>query len=794
MTPERSRRRPWLWLLGAFLLVVLTAALAASFALARLSRELPSVASLRELQLAVPLRIYSADGRLIGEFGAERRALLRYDELPPQLIGAFLAAEDDRFFTHPGIDWQGLLRASFKYLSTGEKSQGGSTITMQLARNVFLSSERTFTRKFKEILLAIRIERELSKEQILELYLNKIFLGERAYGVGAAALVYFDKDVGALTLGEMATIAGLPKAPSRDNPVASPERAQARRDYVLRRMRDLGRVSQQDYQAALEEPVVVRPYRAKVDVEADYVAEMARAELVAQYGEDAYARGFVVTTTIDSARQAAANAALRNALLEYDQRHGWRGPESRIEPALLQPGRERELARAFERLPTIGGLEPAIVTDFRADRVSLVTRQGSLTLAKPAFEWARLSVEKNPLQPGEVVRLQVTSAGARLAQVPQVQGALVALDPADGAIQALVGGFDFYAGKFNRATQARRQAGSGFKPFLYSAALENGFTPASVLLDAPVVYDDPGLESSWRPENYGGDIQGPMRLREALVQSRNLVSIRLLQSIGVATARDYVPRFGLPQDRLPQDLTMALGSAVFTPLELARGYATIANGGFVVDPYFIREVRDSSGRTVFAAQPRRACAECAEPQPPASGATDPAATPAPADPSLAPRAIDPRTIWMITDILHDVTVRGTAAKVAQLGRNDLAGKTGTTNDETDAWFNGFQKHLVAVAWVGFDQPTPLGRGEVGGRAALPAWMDFMRVALKDVPQETLPRPAGLAEVRINRNSGRLAAAGDPAAIFETVPQDRIPEPEDAAAQRRDETDGLQDLY
>ncbi|MFA5938347.1 MAG: penicillin-binding protein 1A [Sinimarinibacterium sp.] len=780
-------------------LLVLIGVLSVFVALAQLSRDLPSVASLRDLQLSVPLRILSRDGRLIGEFGAERRALVQYRNLPPQLIQAFLAAEDDRFFQHPGIDWQGLLRAALKYAATGEKNQGGSTITMQLARNVFLSSERTFTRKFKEILLALRMERELSKEEILELYLNKIFLGERAYGVGAAALVYFDKDIGALTLGEMAVIAGLPKAPSRDNPVASAERAQARRDYVLRRMRELGSLTAEEYQAAVAEPVVVRPYRAKVDVEADYIAEMVRAELVAKYGEDAYSRGFSVTTTIDSARQLAANTALRSALLEYDQRHGWRGPESRVEVALLQPGRERELAQVFDRLTTVGGLEPAIVTEFRADRLSVLTQRGPVALAKPAFEWAKLSVEKNPLQPGEIVRLQTTPEGVRFVQVPEVQGALVALDPTDGAVESLVGGFDFFAGKFNRAIQARRQAGSGFKPFLYSAALENGFTPASMVLDAPVVFDDPRLESNWRPENYGGDIQGPMRLREALVQSRNLVSIRLLQSIGIATARDFVPRFGLPQDRLPQDLTMALGSAVFTPLELARGYSTIANGGFLIDPYFIREIRDSSGQIVFETQPRRACPECSQPLPAVAGATldalpAPTPEPPPPDPTQAPRAVDPKTIWLITDVMHDVTVRGTAAKVAQLGRNDLAGKTGTTNDETDAWFNGFQKHLVAIAWVGFDQPTPLGRGEVGGRAALPAWMDFMRVALKDLPEETLPRPPGLVEVRINPNSGRLAASGDPAAIFEIVPQDRIPEADDAGTRRRDETEGLQDLY
>lgn len=803
MTHNPTARRLLAWLLALMLLVVAAGAAAVFLVVANLSRDLPSVDSLRELQLSVPLRIYSRDGKLIGEFGAERRALLRYDEVPPRLVQAFLSAEDDRFFEHPGVDWQGLMRAAFKFAATGEKAQGGSTITMQLARNVFLTSERTFTRKFKEILLALRMERELSKEEILEIYLNKIFLGERAYGVAAAALVYFDKPVQALTLGEMAVIAGLPKAPSRDNPVSNPERARERRDYVLRRMRQLGRISELEYQAAVAEPVTVHPYRAKVDVEADYVAEMARAELVAEYGEDAYSRGFNVVTTIDSSRQAAANAALRTALLDYDQRHGWRGAEDRIPAELLQEGGAGGLREVFDRLPPVGGLIAAVVVDFKPEALSVLTAGGAVTLNKAAFEWAQLS-DKKALHPGDIVRLLPEKGSFRLAQIPQAQGALVAIDPDDGAVQALVGGFDFFAGKFNRAIQARRQAGSGFKPFLYSAALDYGFTPASVVLDAPVVFDDPKLESTWRPENYGSDIMGPMRLREALVQSRNLVSIRLLQAIGIGTAREFIPRFGLPSDRLPQDLTMALGSAVFTPLELARGYATIANGGFVVAPYFIEEIRDAHNQPMFRARPKRACAECLE-----QSVLDAAAAPEPetaaaaadepvdeASPEWVPaaRAIDPKTVWMITDMMHDVTVRGTAAKVAQLGRNDLAGKTGTTNDETDAWFNGFQRHLVAVAWVGFDQPTPLGRGEVGGRAALPAWMDFMRVALKGVPEETLPRPPGLVNVRIDPRTGRLAAVGDPDAIFETVPQERIPEPQDGLQQRREEDSDLQDLF
>ena len=797
MTLDKPALRVLLWLLAAALLLAALAVAALFGAAHYYGRDLPSVASLRELQLSVPLRIYSRDGKLMGEFGSERRALLRFEDLPPRVVQAFLAAEDDRFFEHPGVDWQGLLRAALKYAATGEKSQGGSTITMQLARNVFLSSERTFTRKFKEILLALRIERELDKPQIMALYLNKIFLGERAYGVGAAALVYFGRDVGSLSLGETAVIAGLPKAPSRDNPVANPVRATERRDYVLRRMRELGYISRAEYEEAVAEPLVVQPYRPQVEVEADYVAEMVRAEMVARFGEEAYSRGLNVTTTVDASRQTAANAALRQALLEYDRRHGWRGAEARIPAELLAQPQSPEFATALGRYAPVGGLQAAVVQAFDGNELALMTASGPLTLGDESFAWAKLDAAG--LAPGDVVRIDSSGDAPRLAQIPEAQGALVALNPDDGAIEALVGGFDFFAGKFNRVTQARRQAGSGFKPFLYATAMAHGYTPASVLLDAPVVFDDPRLESTWRPENYGGDIKGPMRLREALVQSRNLVSIRLLMGIGIDTALDFIPRFGLPADRLPRDLTMALGSAVFTPLEMARGYATIANGGFVVDPYVIVEVRDSAGEIVERAQPRRACPECLLP-PPVADETQPTPLPtavadeAEAEWLPAEQAVDPAVAWLVGDMLHDVTVRGTAAKVAQLQRNDLAGKTGTTNDETDAWFNGFQRHHVAVVWVGFDQPTPLGRGEVGGRAALPAWMDYMRVALDGVPQERAPRPPGLVNVRIDRETGLLAAAGDPDAIFETVPQNAIPPAMENPQQHRDERNGLQELF
>lgn len=763
-----------------------------------LSRDLPPVDSIRQLQLSVPLRIVSADGKLIGQFGAERRSLLRYDDIPPNVIHAFLAAEDDRFFEHPGVDWQGLVRASFVLALSGQKSQGGSTITMQLARNVFLSNERTFTRKFKEILLALRIEHELSKKEILELYLNKIFLGERAYGVGAASLVYFGKDIHELTLGEAATIAGLPKAPSRDNPIANPQRAHARRDYVLARMHGLGYISDAEYQAARAEPDTVHPYQARVDVDAPYAAEMARAWAVERYGDDAYTRGLTVITTVDARKQQAATAALRKALLDYDERHGWRGPEAKLPVSTLSSDGHAELAAALDGRPVVANLRVAVVASYRPDQLQLITLDGPLTLDKDAFAWANLS--KKPLSPGDVVRIRPIGAKWRLAEIPTVQGAFVGLRPVDGAIQALVGGFDFYANKFNRALQAKRQAGSGFKPFLYAAGLAQGLTPASVFLDAPVVVNDPSADTAWRPQNFEGDLKGPMSLREALVHSRNLVSIRLLQAIGIDYTRDYVPRFGLPADRLPNNLTMALGTAVFTPMEMARGYATIANGGFMIDPYLITEVRDVDGKSLYTAAPKHACVDCSIT---ASGAADAAAGSAPAsrapdastgDANLAPRTIDPQVDWLIADMMHDVAVRGTGAKTNELRRNDLAGKTGTTNDETDAWFNGFQSTQVAIAWVGFDQPAPLGAGEVGARAALPIWIDYMRVALDGVPQSRLPRPSGLVDVRIDPRTGKLASADTPGAVFEVVQQEHVPQADADPAQKDPNKADLEDLY
>lgn len=749
---------------GLFALVVLGLMLigliAALITVRQVRAGLPSVESLRELQLSEPLRVYTRDGQLIGEFGTERRALMRYEELPPHLVEAFVAAEDERFFSHGGIDLFGLARAALNLALTGQKAQGGSTITMQLARNVFLSSEKTYTRKFREILLAQAIEAELSKEEILELYLNKIFLGERAYGVGAASRVYFNVPPEALSLAQAATLAGLPKAPSRDNPIANPQRALERRNYVLGRMADAGFIDSAAREDARAEAMVVSPYRPTLDLDAHYAVEMARAIVFERFGEAAYTDGLRVITTLDAAEQAAAVKAVRDGLMAYEERHGWHGSGQSVD--LQTPSQWQ--AALMAQAPW-AELVPAVVTDLSSERALLTTLDGEVTLPAAGWRWIGKDAPA-PFKVGEIVRLRRVGDQWRLAQVPEAQAAFVALDPRNGDVRALVGGYDFFAAKFNRVVQAQRQAGSGFKPFLYAAALEAGYTPASVVLDAPVVFDDPALESAWRPQNYSGKFYGPTRLREALVHSRNLVSIRLLDAIGFDQTRKTVDAFGLPAARLPRDLTVALGSAVFTPMELAQAYGTLANGGYEVVPRLIERVETLNGGVIWSPPRVEVCAECDDPEVRAN---------LPPDVRAAAQRVSPTTTWLVADMMRDVTRRGTAAKVRQLERNDISGKTGTTNDETDAWFSGFNHARVGVAWVGFDQPRPLGRGEVGGRAALPIWMDYARVALKDVPEAVPPPPPGVVSVRIDPETGLLARPGDPDARFEYVQSDHIPD-------------------
>jgi len=739
--------------------------------------ELPDIDNLKDVQLQVPLKVFSKDGGLIAEFGEKRRTPLDYEEIPEPMIQAFLSAEDANFFRHPGVDYRGLLRAGVQLALTGEKKQGGSTITMQVARNFYLSRKKTYTRKLSEIFLALRIEEELSKPEILELYLNKIYLGHRSYGVGAAAKVYYGKNVDELTLAQTAMIAGLPKAPSRYNPLANPPRAVERRNYVLDRMLQEGYIDQAQHDAASAEPITASRYAPDIQVEAPYIAEMVRAEMVERFDQEAYTGGYLVYTTVTAEEQSAANDAVRSALDAYSERHGYHGPEARLEPL---PAEQEALDAALDDRALVGRLRPAIVTAVEEKSAQVYLGDGeTATIAWEEMKWARPYLNpdrRGPapkqateiLQPGDVVRLRSRATKDkgtvwRLAQVPRAAGALIALAPQDGAVRALVGGYDFYYSKFNRVTQAERQPGSGFKAFIYSAALENGFTPASLINDAPVVFEDPSLEGAWRPENYSGKFFGPTRLRYALTKSRNLVSIRLLRSMGVEAALEHIARFGFDPDKLPHNLSLALGSANVTPLQMASAYAVLANGGFRVEPYFIERIEHGADEVVFEAEPLTVCADCPEP---AEGEAP--------DPQRAPRVLDARNRFLMYSMMQDVIREGTATRARELGRKDLAGKTGTTNDQRDAWFNGFNQHLVANAWIGFDDNSKLGRGEVGGRAALPAWMDFMRVALKGVPDIQPTMPPEIDMVRIDPRTGALAAAGAEDAIFELFRSEDVP--------------------
>ena len=741
---------------------------------------LPDIEELRKVQLQVPLKVYSADGKLIAEFGEKRRTPVTYAQLPERMVQAVISAEDAAFFSHPGVDIRGLLRAGVKLALTGKRKQGGSTITMQVARNFYLTRKKTYLRKVYEIFLAINIEQKLSKQEILELYLNKIYLGHRAYGVGAAARVYYGKTLDQLTLPEIAMIAGLPKAPSAYNPLSNPPRALARRNYVLGRMLDLGYITREEYDAAVKAPVTAKRHAPDIQVEAPYVAEMVRSEMTGRYGNAAYTGGFEVHTTIDSRAQRAANAALRKILRAYTERHGYRGPLAHAEP--LPTGEERDAL--LSEHPTSGELHPALVTAVEGRKAS-IHLGGDLSeteLPWAGLKWARPYIDTYHLgkapkkaadipHPGDVVYVRQAQDKKgkpywHLSQMPRVAGAFISLRPKDGAMLALVGGYDYYRSKFNRVTQALRQPGSGFKPFIYSAALEKGFTTASLINDAPVVFDDPSLEGAWRPENYSGKFFGPTRLRWALTKSRNLVSIRLLRTIGIDYALKYVSRFGFDPDKLPHNLSLALGSANVNPLQMARGYSALANGGFLVDPYLISRI-DRNGETVFQATPQQACPDC--PYDP-----DKDELPLPGDGQTAPRIITPQNRYLMYSMMQDVIQRGTGVRARVLGRQDIAGKTGTTNDQRDAWFNGYNQSIVANVWVGFDNNDKLGRAEVGGRAALPAWIDYMRVMLEGTPDLPPEMPEGMVAVKIDPKTGQLAAPDDPNAILEVFREGNEP--------------------
>jgi penicillin-binding protein 1A len=753
--------------------------------------KLPDIETLRDVRMQVPLRIYTRDQSLIAEFGEKRRTPVEIENVPALIIKAFLAAEDDRFYQHPGVDWQGILRAAISLMKTGTKKQGGSTITMQVARNFFLSSEKTYLRKLNEIFLALKIERELSKDEILELYMNKIYLGQRAYGIAAAAQIYYGSKIDELSLPQVAMIAGLPKAPSNTNPISNPERALERRNYVLRRMLQQGFITEDEFKQASSAAKTATLHSPSIQIDAPYIAEMVRKYLLDEYGENAYTNGLIVTTTLLDRNQTAADHAHRQALLEYDQRHGYRGPEYHYELDAIDIDDGKTYERLLETYPVLGNLYPALIIDLQEKSVTAyLTGIGQINIEWSGLSWARKYITENRrgaapknaaeiLQRGDIIRLVETADGEwRLSQIPAIEGGLVSLRPSDGAIYALVGGFDFQRSKFNRVTQARRQPGSGFKPFIYSAALEAGKTAASLINDAPVVFTDPGIEDVWRPENYSQKSYGPTRLREALTHSRNLVSIRLLHSIGVPFALEHISKFGFNIDQLPHNLSLALGSGEITLLEQARGFSVFANGGYLIDPYFIDSIKTYDNEIIYQANPNVVCSDCEnmnENFDLQSVISDSVANGEPATTNHAPQVINPQNIWIMNSMTRDVIQRGTGRRALVLGRKDLSGKTGTTNDQHDAWFSGFNTDIVTVTWVGFDKFLPLGSRETGARAALPMWVDYMRTALEGMPESVMERPPGLVNVRIDPATGKLASSSNQDAVFEVFRPGHVPQ-------------------
>ncbi len=784
--------------------------------------KLPDVDSLRDVQLQTPLRVYSKDNKLISEFGEKRRSPITFNQIPQTYINALLAAEDRNFFDHIGIDIRGLFRAAFQLASTGQIQSGGSTITMQVAKNYFLTRERSFDRKFNEILLSLRIEQELTKEEIFELYINKIYLGHRSYGIQAAANIYYGKDIDQLSLAQTAMIAGLPKAPSAYNPITNPSRALERRNWILKRMHSLSFINDEEYESARHETISAEYHGTQIELYAPYVAEMVRNELYQYFDESLYTNGFRVYTTLDSRMQAAANQAVENGLIAYTERHGYFGAEK---TAAVTDLTEENIQAGLSQIRTFGSLQPAIVISTDKQQAEIYIKDhGPATLAWEDIDWARRykgpnSLGRSPQQaadifaPGDLIRVRATSEDNwRLSQIPRVEGALTALSPKDGALKALVGGFNFNLNKFNRATQARRQPGSNLKPFIYASALEQGYTPSTLINDAPVVFHDSNLESNWRPENYSKKFYGPTRLREALYKSRNLVSIRILRSIGIDTATEFLTRFGFDKDRLPGNLSLSLGSADITPLELVTGYAGLANQGFKVTPYFISRIEDTEGNILYQAKPTTVCPDCQyvpdKSAPPADFKLATLKTEAPeksditSEPEaplnaaetsnqqeqienqysgqqltnlpVANRIMNPQAAYMIYSIMQDVITRGTGRRALVLKRSDLAGKTGTTNDQKDAWFSGFNQEIAATTWVGFDQPSTLGRSEFGGTAALPIWIDFMDIALADIPDIPIAQPEGIVSIRIDPKTGQLAYPGQENAIFEIFPASSVP--------------------
>lgn len=736
------------------LLLCIGVASACYFFLLELSKELPDISQLQNVQYQTPLSIYSQDKLLIGYFGEKRRIPVNINQIPDRQINAFLAAEDDRFYSHPGVDLKGLLRAANQFRTTGKKTQGGSTITMQVARNFLLSKEKTLLRKLKEIMLAIQIEQRYTKDQILELYLNKIYMGQRAYGLAAAAQTYYGKNLVDLDLHQQAMIAGLPKAPSIYNPIVNPERALERRNYVLRRMRELQYIQEQEYLDALAKPDDSAIQPTNIQLAAPFVAEMARQELVEKYGDDAYTLGLKVYTTVPSHLQLASDRALQSALHQYDERHGYRGlPHKKLK-------QESQLKQ-----DAIGDCRNAVIIGLSTDGASArLADQTIITIPWQNMTWAWPNIGQSnrerhyqsALQINDIIWVrQLADQSWALSQIPAAEGAFAALNPNNGAILAISGGFNFQHSRYNRATQSRRQPGSGFKPVIYTAALEKGFTPASIINDAPITIEDPSQENDWRPENYTRRFLGPTSLRVGLRESINLISIRLLQEVGIPQALDTAMRFGFEKEQLPTTLSLALGSGSAAPIRMASAYAVFANGGYRIKPYLIERIEDHAGGVLFQAAPAIACADCAG--------------------NKAQRAISTPITFLMNSLLRDVVQRGTAAQAKQqLGRNDLAGKTGTTNDQRDAWFNGFTTDIVASAWVGFDNSQPLGKGETGGKVALPMWIEFMKTALKDLPEQELSPPDGIVQAYINPHDGLLLPTENKDGIWEYFSAETAP--------------------
>ena len=779
---------------------------------------LPQAETIRDIPLQMPLRVFSRDGYLISEIGQRRRILIEYDDVPEYVVNAFIAAEDRRFWDHPGIDYVGLLRALFQLVTTGGVEAGGSTLTQQLARDYFLNLDQTIDRKFKEFSLAVRIEQEFTKEQIMELFLNKMFFGQRAYGVAAAARVFFNKDLEDLTVAEAATLAGVLPAPSRYNPVRSAANATMRRGYVLGRMRSLDFISDDEYEQAMATPMVSRLHGAAVELEADYVAEMVRQEMLDRFGEETYTAGYQVVTSLDSRLQKAAVYALRNGLLEFTRRRGYKGPITNFEfdPGMLEQDVTEWPEDILETLDQYvpGGLSIALVTGLNDNNsANIVFKNGAAdVLPWKGMSWAKPFIDRENFGPvpesvtdvlavGDVVYVMPTTGDYwALIDVPEVQGSVVSVDPYDGAVTSLAGGFDFTSSKFNRATQAFRQPGSSFKPFIYSAALEHGNTPATVVDDSPVVIRSSELEKDWRPINYTGRFYGPTRLREALTRSMNLVSVRLLlYETGVGNAIRHISRFGFGDAALPRNGSLALGGGNATPLDMAQGYGVLANGGLAIKPYVIDAIYGPDGETLYRADPLVVCNEC-EQETESSFTANPFRDMTPEDmvdialdyrpdgsiaPELfevvnaAPRAISPQNAYLIQDMMRDVVFRGTGRRALVLGRNDLSGKTGTSNDRRDAWFGGFNADIASIVWVGYDDDLPLGPGEEGSRTALPIWVEFGRIAYDGVPNHVMPTPEGIVQLRIRRSDGCPAGVGEPDTMFEYFQEGRLPECEEA---------------